>query len=246
MLLAAVCWLPIDGQTDAAEKRRNDSLLRILNDSPWAKTQTETDTSELFFSPTSRGSSLPLGGQTNSNNVREQQQRNNSRSERGAFNQAISVNYRIRFFSARPVREAMANLFAIQNPAANPALLREWESFVDRDFGQYIVVTVSYDAEDGRLLGPAIQGFAGATKDTLRNGTYLERNDGKRVFLLDYRPPSDEGIGARFVFPRMLDGKPFLTVNNNHVRFVSDVAPAIKLNMKFSVAEMVYQDRLSY
>lgn len=194
----------------ASVKATINDLNKTLNNSAWGKTQTETDTSEMFFSPTRPGSSLPAGAQANPGSVREQQSRNNERTGRGAYNQAVSVNYRIRFFSARPIREALAKLFVINNPTASAELLNDWKGFVDRDFGPFIVLTVSYDAEDGRMLGPAIQAFASSTADTLRTTTYLERNDGKRVFLSGYRPPSEDGIGAKFVFPRQVDGKPFL------------------------------------
>ena len=227
-------------------RAQTDELLRILNDSPWGKTQTETDTSEMFFSPTRPGSSIPGGAQTNPNAVRDQQTRNNERAERGAYNQALSVNYRIRFFSARPIREALAKLFILRNPTADPQAVADWKGFVDRDFGPYIVLTVDFDAADGRMLGPVVQSFASSTKDTLKNKTYLERNDGKRIFLIDYRPPSDDGIGAKFVFPRVVDGKPFLSSMNGFIRFVSEMPGDIKLNMKFDVSRMVYDDRLSY
>lgn len=237
----------VSGQAiPGSAKAQTDELLRILNDSPWGKTQTETNTSEMFFSPTRPGSAVPTGPQANPNAIRDQQARNNERSERGALNQALSVNYRIRFFSARPVREALAKLFILQNPNANAQILADWEGFVTRDFGPYIVITVDFDAADGRMLGPAIQSFGSSTKDSLKNKTYLERNDGKRIFLTDYRPPSNDGIGAKYVFPRMVDGKPFLSMTNGFVRFVSEMPGDIKLNMKFDVSRMIYNDRISY
>lgn len=230
----------------AAAKTQTEELLRILNDSAWGKTQTDTDTSEMFFSPTRPGAGTPAGTQPIPGAIREQQARNNERTERGAFNQAVSVNYRIRFFSAKPIREALAGLFVLQNPTAPKEIVADWQGFVNRDFGPFIVITVDFDAADGRMLGPAIQAFGSSTKDTLRNKAYLERNDGKRVFLIDYRPPSGDGIGSRFVFPRLLDGKPFLAMSSGFVRFVSEMPRDIKLNMKFDVSKMIYEDRISY
>src|SRR5687767_13853147 len=70
---------------------------KTLNVSAWAQTQTETDTSEMFWSPTRPGT--PSGGQELAVRVgaplRDQQARNNARADRGALNQAISVNYHV-------------------------------------------------------------------------------------------------------------------------------------------------------
>src|SRR5215207_461189 len=73
---------------------------KILNDSPWAQTQVETDTSEMFFK--AQPTPDPATGGTGGGGV--------GRDERGSYNQAVDVKYRIRFFSARPVRRALARL----------------------------------------------------------------------------------------------------------------------------------------
>ena len=95
------------------------------------------------------------------------------------------------------------------------------QPFIDRDFSKYIVVIVTYDSTDGRFLGPAIQAFASATGETLKNNTYLERKDGKRLFLMDYRAPQSDGLGAKFVFQRAGEGGPFLTADSGTFRFYS-------------------------
>src|SRR5690242_2627451 len=64
---------------------------KILNESPWGQTQTDTDTSEMFFDPTTQG------GRGDSASRRSQ----------GATNSEVHVNFRIRFFTARPIRQAL-------------------------------------------------------------------------------------------------------------------------------------------
>ena len=75
---------------------------------------------------------------------------------------------------------------------------------------------------------------------------YLERNDGKRVFIEEYTPPGSDGFGARFIFPRTLDGKPFLTPEHTLVRFVSELDSQIKLRMDYKVSEMMLDGKLEY
>src|SRR4026207_561111 len=68
---------------------------KMLSSSPWAQIQKDTDTSELFFQPTA---DARTHGHRDPNA--------NSRLEQGATNQATSLSYGIRFFSARPIRQA--------------------------------------------------------------------------------------------------------------------------------------------
>jgi hypothetical protein len=222
---------------------------KILNDSPWGRTQTDTNASEMVYSPTVGSAAGPPGtrpGRTTG--VRDEQaDRNRSRATEGAYNQAVTINYRIRFLSARPVREALAvTILQQQSPASSVPAKREMQQFIDRNFGDYVVVAVTYDASDQRLAGKAFQDFNGAQPATLKNNTYLERSDGKRVFLIDYRAPVDDGVGARFVFPRIVDGRAFLNSESGDVRFYSEVGANVKLSLRFKVADMVYQGKLEY
>ena len=119
-------------------------------------------------------------------------------------------------------------------------------AFVERDFSEYIVLAVTFDSPDSRFSGPALQAFATARVGTLKNGTYLERKDGKRIFPADYYPPSSDALGAKFVFTRLVDGKEFLSSDSGTVRFYSELNPQIKLNVTFKVSEMIYNGKLEY
>lgn len=223
-----------------------EDAVKILNSSPWGQTQVDTDTSEMFFSPTKPGVGALEQDTLLPGRTREQQTRNNNRTDRGAINQAVSVNYYVRFFSSRPVREALARIVILNHPEPGPKLLNEMQGFVERDFGPYIVVTVTCGSPDGRYLGPAMQAFDSATGQTLKNNTYLERSDGKRVYLSDYRPPDSDGLGAKFVFPRYVDGEPFLISPKGSVRFVTEIGSAVKINVRFNLVNMIWKDRIEY
>ena len=81
---------------------------------------------------------------------------------------------------------------------------------------------------------------------TLKNSTYLERNDGKRLFLQEYVPPGRDGFGARFIFPRSVDQAPFLGTEFSEVRFVSEFETTVKLNKRFKLADMMLDGKLEY
>jgi len=110
-----------------------------------------------------------------------------------------------------------------------------------------IIIAVTIEGTDKRSLGKAMQVIESAATGTLKNTTYLERNDGKRIFLEQYVPPGKDGFGARFIFPRMVDEKPFLSPEFNDVRFVSEYGTSsIKLNMRFKVSDMMMDGKLEY
>jgi hypothetical protein len=81
---------------------------------------------------------------------------------------------------------------------------------------------------------------------TLKNSAYLERQDGKRLFLVSYLPPIQDGLGAKFIFPRTENGEFFLTDKSDSVRFVAEFNDSFKLNMRFKVSDMMFDDKLEY
>ena len=233
------------GQEDWT-KRTKVEAEKILDFSAWGKLQTDTDTSELFYSPTRPGTSSIGASSASRATTGTQQAINNNRADQGAVNQAVSVNYHIRLFSARPIREAIARLVVLNQDHRYEELTALMQPFVDRNFGPYVVLTVAFDSNDGRALGPVLQAFSVATADTLRNKTYLERKDGKKLYLMDYRAPSADGLGAKFVFEREPGGKAFITENAGNFRFFSEVSSKIKLNVRYSIAELTYNGKLEY
>ena len=220
---------------------------KILNNSGWGHVQTETDTTEMVYTPTTQGGGS--SGSTRSETIRgttDRQSINNSRSTQGATNQAVSVNYHVRLLSARPVRQAFMRIITLAQKTPDRELVKGLQSFVDRDFGEYIVVAVAFDSTDGRYSGPALQAFGSATAGTLKNRTYLERKDGKRLFLMDYQPPINDGLGAKFIFPRMVDERNFLNAESGSFRYISEVNTQIKLNVTFKMSDLMYQGQLEY
>jgi len=105
---------------------------------------------------------------------------------------------------------------------------------------------VTFDSTDGRYSGPALQAFGSATLGTLKNRTYLERRDGKRLFLMDYYTPINDGLGAKFIFPRLVDERNFLNADSGSFRFYSEVGNQIKLNVTFKMSDLMYNGQLEY
>jgi hypothetical protein len=165
-----------------------------------------------------------------------------NRSTQGQLNQATNINFRIRLLTARPIRQALARRAQMQNPE----LAEQLKAFAEQHTDKFIVVAVEYDSKDRRFSGPAMQVFNSATTSVLKNNTYLENKDGNRLFLQEYIAPINDGMGAKFVFPRTQNNEQFVNEQSGYLRFYSEVAKNIKLNMRFKIADMMYDGKLEY
>jgi hypothetical protein len=217
---------------------------KLLADSPWSQTQVDSDTSEMFFSPTRPGAAS-TGRSSAASSATGQSSVNNNRADRGAVNQVVEIRYRICFLSAKPIREAMARMVIAAQHEPDADLISRLNAFVQRDFSPYIVIAVSIDANDQRFLGPIMQQINSAAAGSLKNKAYLETPDGSRLFLSGYQPPIADGLGAKFIFPRRPNGQEFLKSGTSAVRFVAEF-DGFKLNMRFKASDMIYENRFEY
>jgi len=210
---------------------------KILNDSAWGQTQTEV-------AEASDPGSVSAVTQTTAGRREDQRISAASNVESGESKTRPAINYRVRFLSAKPVRAAFVRMIELQGATAER--VAELRTFVDRDFGDYIVISLSVDGTDRKRLGPSTQEINSADEAMLQKATYLERKDGTRIFLTNFRAPTQDGLGAKLVFPRLVDGKPFVEGGSGEFKFVMEIGKTIKINRKFKVAEMMYEGKLEY
>ena len=196
---------------------------KILNDSPWAHLQVDQDFQEA--SPLTRPPDPSVDTRLRQND---------------------GMTYGIRIFSARPVRQAFVRMIQLQKKDLPPDTVARLNSFAEATSDDSIIIAVTIENPDANMLGKAMQIVRNATAVRIRNTTFLERNDGKRVFLEEYTPPGGDGFGARFIFPRMVDGQPFLNPELNTVRFVSNLGNSVEMNMTYKVKDMMLDGKLEY
>lgn len=198
--------------------------LTVLNSSPWGQTQTYTDTSHMFDE----------GRRVLSNEKREIE--------------VPQINFRIRFFSSKPIRQATSRLVELmQKGKVNQQLAAQLDGLANASFPDYVVITVVTEvAQAGSLMGLAASLLDRQTTSQLKNDTYLSIKGGKRVFLLEYQAPRKDGFGARFVFPRNVDGKPFITNESDEVLFHATLNAGPDLNMRFKIKDMIFDGNLEY
>jgi len=221
---------------------------KVLTDSGWSQTQKEM--TDVAPSSGTSGSAVTTAAENRSsaNMVMTDSAKSASESGQniGQKSGSLAINYYVSFLTAKPVREAFVRMIELKTPNTPPDKVAERRTFVDRDFADYVVVTLKMEGTDKKKLAPAMQLLSGADVTALKDAAYLERKDGKRLALMDYRAPSPESFGAaRFIFPRNLDGKPFIDSNSGEVRVYIELGKA-KVIRRFKVADMMYEGKLEY
>ena len=208
---------------------------KTLNDSAWGQTQSEGENQ-------SRGNESAI---TPVAAPRSADRQMSNTGESGESKPSTVVKYHVRFLSAKPVRAAFARMVLLSKGQPDENLTSQLQGFIDRDFADYIVVSVGVEVADQKMAMPLMRAFTAATTEALQKEVYLERKDGKKLYLMEYRAPVEDGMGAKFIFPRKLDGAPFLSENDS-VRFVAQVGEKLKLNTRYKLSDMLYEGKLEY
>ena len=88
--------------------------------------------------------------------------------------------------------------------------------------------------------------FNGASAERLKQNTYLELKNGKRVFLEEYGSPERDLMGARFRFRKMVDGQPFITRESGDIHFHAQMTQNLSLNARFKASDLMYEGTFEY
>ena len=202
---------------------------KLLDDSPWGQTQVFSDTSNEFGRGIARGAAGT--GDTTSGDY-----------------SAHYLNIRIRLLSAKPVRQAFSRLIELmQKNAMNPQLNAQLKAFATQELPDYIIVVVDADAKETKNELREFRSLLDTrTIADLKNGTYLSGTGGERVYVAEYQPPKKDNLGAKFIFPRLLNGKPFITPDGDEIHFYSRLSRKYILNMRYRIKDLMYNGKLEY
>jgi hypothetical protein len=211
----------------------NRDVQKILTDSPWGRTQSFTVASQLFNSGIS-GKGGIAGARAGSPPDRP--------------SDAPHINFRVRFLSAKPIRQALVRWMEIkQKNQMNEQLAAQMKQFASGEFLEIIVVAVTCESD---LVGENVQQAAALLRNnatsSLKNNTFLEIKGGQRIFLQEFQPPRPDGFGARFVFPRLVNDKPFITLESEEIHFYTELSDVYKLDRRFKVKDMMFDGKLEY
>ncbi|CAN5394919.1 hypothetical protein BH10ACI2_BH10ACI2_21120 [soil metagenome] len=200
---------------------------KILNDSAWGQTITKGE------APPSMSRDANAG-------------RNTGASAPSSSELPTEVNYRVRLMSAKPIREGVARKILLSQSTPTKDLTDQLQGIIDKDLGDFIVVAVNVDGQNPATVNGNLMMLSRMNTAFLSEKAYIERKDGKRMPLVEYRPPIADNMGGKFIFARTLDGKSFVSPETESVRFVLNGNGNLKLDVKFKVSGMTYGDRLEY
>jgi hypothetical protein len=107
-------------------------------------------------------------------------------------------------------------------------------------------VAVDCDSNDkGADIQRAVSFLYKQSTASLSGYAFLEVKSGGKLSLLEYQTPREDGLGARFVFPRLVDGKPFITPESEEIRFYAKL-DSVKLDRRFKTKDMIYEGTFEY
>jgi hypothetical protein len=196
-----------------------DTVGKLLNDSPWAQAWTHKN--------------VGVGG-----GVNEQE-----------------FMFSVRLFSSQPIREAYVRMLQLLNkfdsmPADQKKDFdgRVTTPMLNADVKDEVVLAVAYKTNDQSAQRDLKRFFDTATTETLNQQAYIFSPQLGRVDLLKYIPPGTDGIGARFIYPRMVNSKPLLQPGDKELRFELWVGGPVndELRVAFDGRKLAYNGELSY
>ncbi len=173
---------------------------------------------------------------------------------------AAPVLYRIRLFTARPIREASLRLLALgqfvkttvgvkeitQTTTSNPEQQATVDQFApDDDKCIIIAVALSVGAYGSPLWIETAYGNELSVTDVskLKMETKLTTNTGKIANLLEFEP-SNSFLGAQFYFLRNLpNGQPFVSLADKELSFETRMN-GHRIRVNFKLKKMLYQGKL--
>jgi hypothetical protein len=129
----------------------------------------------------------------------------------------ITTIFRLSLFSAHVVRQAYVAMVA----RGDVRKFNKYRNFIGRDYDEIVVALTLDSVPVGASTLLEVQNqLEQLSTPQLASRTYLATDSGKKVYLKKYIPPTPDGTGAKFVFPKWLpDGRPFLTAEDGQVKF---------------------------
>ncbi|RPI26979.1 MAG: hypothetical protein EHM61_10060 [Acidobacteria bacterium] len=219
---------------DPLHRLKDKEAKKILADSPWSKT--------TIFLGSTRISALDQEAAAMKGNEGPRGVIDAARGYGGDKGSGIHgekelhYTYTCRLYSALPVRQAYVRMWQTRSKYDNfsPEQQRLFDDrvspFLRADTSKEIVVSIELQSNDRRTLMEVGRRLREATRETLRENAgsptgeipeqapYLISDHLGRVSLKAYYPPSEDGTGAKLVFPREIDGEPVVLPKDKEVK----------------------------
>jgi hypothetical protein len=166
----------------------------------------------------------------------------------------IYNTFYVRFLSARPIREAYARIQQINHgydrmlPEEKQRFEKAQQPNLEMDVSRWIVVSVSFRSNDPNEESSVRRFFQSETVKTLKNKVYLSTPACPQLEISAYFPPREESVGAKFVFPREVNGAPVVTKDcqNITLELLEAAGANSRVRAIFAVKPMIIDGRLTF
>ncbi len=244
---------------------------RMLSDSPWSKTMTlatqTLDDKKGYREDRTGPTGVGRGGGAAGDGASPRDVTDRSRGYGMDTGSGVSGEkelydrYVVRFFSAPMIRQAYVRALQIDKKYDSmPADMKQafdakMEKALSISFPDQVIVSVTFETNNRELAMEVNRQLNQVTKDQLKQKVYLITDRLGRIEILDYAPPSPDGTGAKFVFPRTVKESPILTTEDKEVRFelfvpgtasMSKKGEEHKVFVEWKVAKMMVGKELIY
>lgn len=157
----------------------------------------------------------------------------------------------VRLLSAPPIRQAYARIQQLQNgydsmtPAAQSRLDASIAPGLNLDVSRWIVITISFRSNNPNMELSVKRFFDSQTLETIKDRAYLATERFPRVDLAAYFAPREDAVGAKFVFPRRIDGVPVVSPDQKGLNFEVNI-PSVyrRLRVHFTVSDLMVEGAL--
>jgi hypothetical protein len=140
----------------------------------------------------------------------------------------IYSTFFVRLLSAEPVRKAYARIKLINlgydrlPDDKKEKVEQEVEQAIELDVSQWVVVALSFRSNNPNQEASFNRFLERQTLETMKTRAYLSTERIPRIQLNAYYPPKEASVGAKFVFPRIIDGSPVASTEDSEVIFEFD------------------------
>jgi len=180
-----------------------------------------------------------------------QQSRVNQRRNTGE-EENIDLQYTVRLFSALPIRQGYVRMFQFINKYGEMSQdeQKSFDQKVNRALQQIeneVIVNLDLFSEDQRSRIETDRRLKQIRVEQLKQSAFLITDSYGRVEITKYQSPSPDGTGAKFVFPRTINGQELLSPDDTKVIFELWI-PGTNFRIKHSwkIADMKINEELVY
>ena len=200
---------------------------KLLRNSPWSRPitiSTGTMGGGGGGAPSARGGGIPRGGAVG---VEDGDMGGGGRGRGGEGGPGMNAVQVVATWYSRPIRQAMARSIMLRNPEAPKEQLEKLLDYPDSPYFDILVI--------------GWRGFRGDEEKELaklREETCLEKKNKEKVGLADLILPKGRGQPLVLLFPKEIDGKPTVTLEDREVTLRTRVSQET-VRVRFKLAEMV-------